>query len=200
MTLATLINNLYILGGVLAFNTLVLLVLQFYGGPIFHQVEQHEFECSCESGYLARAHDWLVSTLWPTPPADPSQASAENPVLFAPSQSARTVMVWCWMLNAAFLFFVVKRSDVSCWVTGLGVLVLGANYIAEGDEAWATLTFVGVILACYIPVLCYSVHQYLLQKRSGASKDPVEHVVPEPSTSPKKLKGDSGKRRSDPHS
>jgi hypothetical protein len=203
MTLATQINNLFILGGLFGFNVLVLLFLEFYGGPILRQVEQPEFECFCEDGYPTRFRNWLVSTFQSrstTPPANLSKASATNPVIFAPSQSARTVMLLCWMLNVTILSSVVKRSDVSRWVTGLGTVVLGANYIAGGPEEWATLAFVGMILACNVPVLCSFVQQYRLQKRSGASRDPVEHAVLEPTPSPKKVKGGSGKRRSEPHS
>jgi hypothetical protein len=202
MTISAQIDNMFLLGIVVVFNFLVILLLQFYGGPIFREVEQHEPECSCENDYLVRAYVWLASSSWSLvtkPPAEASLASATNPALFVPSQSARAVIVGCWMLTFAFLAL-VKRIDVACWVAGVGMLVLSANFVAEGLEAWETHAFLGMILACNVPVLCFLVHQYRLQTRSGESKEPVDHAVPDPSSSSKKLKGGSGKRRCDSHS
>lgn len=194
MTSSTRVSNTVLLGIVFGINVIIMLLLQFYEGSIIRQVELRGFECSCENSLISHAVQSLVSafqTITGTCPA----ATAIS-IVYTSSGSARTVIVACWILDILLLLR-FKRKDVSFCVEALGVFTL-ATYFMTG--AWDAYTLVALIGASNLPVVGFFIYEWWRQTESIETKENEQDAVPSRSPAPNKLKGGSGKRRSDPQS
>lgn len=109
-----------------------------------------------------------------TPPVDSSPANAslaDSPtaVTSVPSKLARGMVVYGWIIELIYLFF-VERSDVLAWVGASGVLILAVQYTSRIWEPYTPLYLIN--LASIVPVLCFLPVEY--QRRSKKEKESAD--------------------------